>query len=95
MKVSRVKIHDFLGVTMDYIQVGKVKLSMNKFVDELIDEFPDTRKLSKTNSPESYVLLQIITDTEALYNDQEKIYHTYVAKILYLSKRVRPDIATC
>ena len=41
LTVTRGKVHDYLGMKIDYTKKGKVVFSMDKYVDDLIKETPD------------------------------------------------------
>jgi hypothetical protein len=34
--ITRVKVHDYLGVTLDYSEKGKVKIKMMDYVDKML-----------------------------------------------------------
>ena len=40
MVTTRGKIHDYLGMTLDYNINGKVKITMFEYIDKIIEEFP-------------------------------------------------------
>jgi hypothetical protein len=39
MKVSRGKVHKYLGMTLDFKGRGLVKISMFEYVEEILDTF--------------------------------------------------------
>ena len=39
MQVNRVKVHKYLGVTLYYTIFGQVKITMLKYIDEILDTF--------------------------------------------------------
>ena len=39
MKVSRGKVHKYLGMTLDYSVKGQVKITMPKYIDEMLEVF--------------------------------------------------------
>ena len=39
MKVSRGKIHDYLGMVIDFSIAGEVKISMDAYIKSMIDDF--------------------------------------------------------
>jgi hypothetical protein len=41
LTITRGKVHKYLGMTIDYSIEGKVKISMKKYIDEVLDEAPD------------------------------------------------------
>jgi hypothetical protein len=54
MKVPRGKIHEYLGMTLDFSSPGVVRVTMLKYIDEVIEHFLrfDTFKLKSTAAPE-------------------------------------------
>ena len=42
LTVKRGKIHEYLGMTIDYIAPGKVSFSVPKYIDKLISETPES-----------------------------------------------------
>jgi hypothetical protein len=100
--VKKGNVHYYLGMlfTIDY-NAGNVFVSMSKFVDELLNDnevegdsqFPSIDSLldhAEKNTSAAPLLPQRSTDTNRF---SKAWFHTNVAKMLYLCKRVRPDIA--
>jgi hypothetical protein len=94
MKVSRGKIHEYLGMTLDFSSPGVIWVTMIKYIDEIIENFLtfDTFKLKSTATPED--LFKVDEDDPPLGNQHKEGFHTVVAKILYATKRARPDTCT-
>ena len=40
MVLTRVKIHEYLGMTIDFLDVGKVRITIYDYVDEMIAKLP-------------------------------------------------------
>jgi hypothetical protein len=73
----------------DYSEDGKVTITMTDYISKLIKEFKISKK-SKTPAPDD---LFIKRDIPLLPQIKQEAIHSGVAKLLYLSTRVRPDIA--
>ena len=87
---TRGKIHDYLGMVVDFQEKGKVIIDMVKYVESMIDDFPvKLNKEAKTPAAEN--LLDIRTG-KLLDKGKAELYHTTVAKGLFLCKRSRPYI---
>ena len=73
---------------------GEVKLSMQGYINEIMKHI-DISKISNKNvtCPHTSELFKINYDSKQLSEKQKKLFHTITAKLLYLSKRVRPDIS--
>ena len=86
----RGKIHDYLGMVVDFTENEVVKIDMVKYVKGMISDFPTKiDKVSKTPAADN--LLDIGTG-KILTGDRAETFHTMVAKGLFLCKRARPDI---
>lgn len=92
---TRGKIHDYLGMTLDFSTCGKVKIGMSDYIDKMLDEFlPNMDGESAT--PAANHLFDVHPDTENMLLDRTDadFFHTNVAKLLFLCKQARPDIQT-
>jgi hypothetical protein len=79
----------FLGMTISMEEAGRAIISMQGFVDEFVNDYPSTKKVS---SPSNTDLFETKHDDVMLSEQNRKFFHTIVAKLLYLGKRIRPDI---
>jgi len=78
----------YLGMMMDFTENGQVTISMDSFTKEITEGHSQNKKV---NSPATEQLLHI-GESEQLDDIQRRSFHTITAKLLYLAKRVRPDI---
>ena len=92
VKSTRGKMHDYLGMTFEFTDDGKVKLSMIDYVNDMVDTFP--QKISATASTPAKNELFLKNDENPLSKEEHETYHTFVAKGLFLCKRARPDVHT-
>jgi hypothetical protein len=96
MVVSRGKTHKYLGMTLDYTTTGQVKITMFDYVQEIIDAFdeadPSASGIKTSAAPED--LFKINENSPKLESTLATAFHTLVAKILYCTKRARPDTST-
>jgi hypothetical protein len=93
LTINRGKLHDYLGMTLDYSEPGHVKLDMTEYVTKVIDEMPENMAGTAT-SPAADHLFKIIEGIDPLDEATSKFFHATVAKLLFLCKRGRPDIQT-
>ena len=92
VKQSRGKIHDYLGMEMDFSDPGTVQIKMIRYVQDMVACFPDQAAVQKAVvSPASDSLFRI-RDSPRLNKDKAEIFHNIVAKGLFVAKRARPDI---
>ena len=88
-KVHRGEVHPYLGMTLDFSKVGKVKVTMEGYVTNMLDEY-EIDGTAKT--PATSKLYEIDESSEKLSKENAEKFHSRTAKLLYLAKRVRPDI---
>jgi hypothetical protein len=82
------KVHDYLGMELDYRKRGELKINMTKYVENMINDFPV--KLGKKGIVADS-LFNLGTGAK-LDTKRSEIFHTFVAKGLFLCKRARPNI---
>ena len=92
LSVHRGRVLDYLGMTFDYSTIGKCKVTMKQYVSDLLEFCKDIEGTAKT--PASDSLFQVEDNGEILSSAEKKLFHSVTAKILYLAKRVRPDLLT-
>jgi hypothetical protein len=84
------EVVDYIGMTFNFKVRGEVSITMNSCVRDIIEGSGVTisRKTPATDN------LFEIRESEKLHETEKKWFHTYVAKMLYLAKRVRPECLT-
>jgi hypothetical protein len=91
LTITRGKIHNCLGMTLDNSKPGVVKINLVDFVQKIFDEMPENMDGTAT-SPAADHLFKIIEGIELVGEATSKLLHATVAKLLFLCKRRRPDI---
>ena len=91
--ISRGKNHDFLGMNITLRDDGKFEIEMKKQVQEAIDKFGESynypvKTVCKSN------LWEVNEKSDRLDEKKSEIFHSVTAKLLYITKRARPDIET-
>ena len=81
------KVHDYLGMTFDFGEKGKVKIDMIKNVKRMIEDFKAKYKLDGITDNAAAPDLFKIGSGELLKEDQKEDFHTFVAKGLFCGKR--------
>ncbi|MCP4273445.1 MAG: hypothetical protein GY781_16070, partial [Gammaproteobacteria bacterium] len=90
---NRGKVHDYLGMTLDYSLDGAVMIKMFDYIENLLASLPkDFNGLVSTPAAEH--LFQVNEDPELLSAEDANKFHELVAKALFMCKRARPDIQT-
>jgi len=91
--MCRRKVLNYLGIKIDYRQKGKVKFSMYKYIEKMLEELPPNIEGLATTPASSY-LFNTDPGCKKLCKEQGQLFHHLVAKLLYLSKHTRQDIQT-
>ena len=91
LTVTRGKVHDYLGMTLDYSEEGKVKIKMLDYVEKMLADLPKEMD-GEAITPAANHLFDVDEDSPKMGEEQAQFYHTYVAKTLFLCKRARPDL---
>ena len=87
------KIHDYLGMTLDFSIAGKVQIRMEDYITNMLTELladmdgmattPATEHLFKINETPTY-----LDEKEATF------FHHHMANLLFLCKQAGPDMQT-
>ena len=86
LQASCVKVHEYLGMTLDYSEKGKLKLSMIPYLINLLKEFlEDLGALSATTTPDNVFKVRPEGDSRFLPEDQSHAFHHTVVQLLLLS----------
>jgi hypothetical protein len=89
---TRGKVHDYLGMELDYRKRGKLKINMTKYAENMLNNLPvRLGKKDVAETPAANSLFNLGTGAK-LDTKRSEIVHTFVAKGLFLYKRARPDI---
>jgi hypothetical protein len=89
---TRGRIHNYLGMELDYQKQGELKINMTKYVKNMLNNFPvKLRKKDVAKMPARDNIFYLGTGAK-LDTKRLEIFHTFVAKGLFLFKRARPDI---
>ena len=94
LTVTRGKIHNYLGMVIDYTVLGKVKFTMKDFIQGVLDECPGELMKGPSATLAANHLFNVIPDCNKLGAEKASEFHHLTAKILYLSKCARPDLQT-
>lgn len=86
------KVHDYLGMTLNYSIPGKVAFTMYDYLEDVIVEAPAELKKGRSAYPANEKLFKLPEGSEKLCNEKSDLFHRLVARLLFASKRARPDI---
>jgi Reverse transcriptase (RNA-dependent DNA polymerase) len=92
---TRGLVHSYLGLKLDYSEPGKIKIDMRTYVNEMIEAFPvemTEKDISPTPAGDDLFGQRGKRNEMKLDAQKKEIFHTIVAKGLFLTNRGRPDI---
>jgi hypothetical protein len=90
---SRGKVHDYLGMKLDFSCPGRVRITMEDYIRMLLHDAPKEMR-GKATTPAAHHLFQV-NNVNPVKMNKEKKAETFVhitMQLLYLSQRGRPDI---
>ena len=90
---TRGKVHEYLGMAIDYGTPGKVSIRMDDYIKNMLDDLPEVMG-GTANTPAAEHLFQVDDTAKKLDADDAELFHSTTAKLLFLCKRARPDIQT-
>lgn len=86
-------LHEYLGMTIDYSEAGKVKIRMDDYVENLLNKADDNED-RKANTPAAELLIKVNPQATKLDKGASDEFHSTTAKLLFLCKQACPDIQT-
>jgi len=92
-------VHNYLGMVYNFETAGMVRISMEHFISDMFDHLPDIDAINAAaeataTTPAANDLFKIEERSSDLSAEHKAAFHSLAAKLLYLGKRVRPDILT-
>ena len=88
---TRGKVHDYLGMKLDFQTAGVAKINMVDYAKAMVNDFPE-ELTSNGAYPWTEKLFQIDKDSPALKESKRELLHTFVMRGMFLCKRARQDI---
>jgi hypothetical protein len=79
------EVHEYLGMTINYLEEGKVKFIMQDYVNGILEEAPDDME-GRAVTPATTNLFTVRKHVEKLDDKHAETYHHLTAKLLYLCK---------
>ena len=93
VKNTRGKIHEYLGMKLDYSVKGQVTIDMVQYIESMLSSFPQEYLQGKVTSPWNENLFTVQEGSPLLEKDLAELFHTVTAQGLFACKRARPDIS--
>jgi hypothetical protein len=95
MTVRRGKVHDYLGMELDFSTPKNFIINMEPYLDELFESLKDIEDMQGTAStPAAEHLFKTRDNVDKLDKETAELFHTVTAKLLWATKRGRPDVHT-
>ena len=79
--VTRGTKHDYLGMILDYSQVGMLKVDMKYYIEAMLEEFPEEVKMYST--PWTEKLFNVDITSPKLDEEKRGVHHTFVMKNMF------------
>ena len=91
---TRGLVHDYLGMIISFEKAGEVKFTMYDYLRRMFEELPE-EMIGRSEQPAGAYLFQTNDENGVLLPKKKaEEFHHLTAKLLFLSKRARPDICT-
>ena len=91
MTVTCGKRHIYIGMEIEFLDKGRVKILMKDHLEECFEIFDEEIKPT-TATPASHNLFDIDVEAPVLGKEQSEIFHHIVAKLLFVCKWSRLDV---
>jgi hypothetical protein len=92
MIVSRGRVHDYLGMTLDFTNKGEFKVTMIDYLKGVLNDFPEIIT-GTAITPATTNLFDVRPDNEQKFlgEEQARAFHQSVAQLLFATTRARKD----
>jgi hypothetical protein len=90
---SQGKVHDYLGMTLDYCSPGSLTIHMINYIKFILHDIPDDR-CGMATTPVGHHLFLVSSYPVLLSKDKATTFVHLVMQLLYLRQRAQPDIHT-
>ncbi len=91
---TRGKVHDYLGMTLDFSSPGQAKILMIDYIEKMLEEMPINFDGEAPTAAANHLFEVNEKNPVMLDEETATMFHLNVAKLLFLCKRARPDIQT-
>ena len=93
MTVRRGKIHDYLGMTLDFSSPGSFVVDMEEYLDIVLEGAPDDMG-GLASTPAADHLFKTRENIDKLGPERAELFHRITAQLLFVCQRGRPDLRT-
>ena len=93
MNVSRGKVHDYLGMILDFSKPGELTVDMVDYIKTIIEGMPKDM-VGHAKTPAGVHLFKVNDNPVMLDKDRAAIFYRITMQLLYLCQRARPELRT-
>ena len=93
MTVRRGKIHDYLGMKLDFSKPKQFVVDMEDMIDEILSDVPEDMGGVAT-TPAADHLFKVRDNVKKLPQEVADLFHRKTAQLLFVAQRGRPDLRT-
>ena len=93
LTVRRGKIHDYLGMKLDFSEEKRFTVDMEEYLEGMLDELPSDMD-GHASTPAADHLFRTRLNAPKLNEKQAELFHRVTAQMLFVSQRGRPDLRT-
>ena len=92
--MTRGRLRNYLGMTLDYSVAGQVSINMSHYVKKMVKEFPqENLKGASASSPWNENLFKVKHDSVHLEKEHSELFHIMTTQGLFLCMHGHLDIA--
>ena len=93
LSITRGKVHDYLGMELDFSDEGSFTVNMEKYFDEVLKDLLEDMDGTAV-TPVAEHLFKTRHNVDKLDEERAALFHRVTAQLLFASQRARPDIRT-
>ena len=82
----------YLGMVISKEKNGMTTVNMGGYTTNIVNDYEVFYKVKEVTTPATQDLFHVGDENKPLNEGEAKVFHTFVARLLYLCKRARPDI---
>jgi hypothetical protein len=86
LTITRGKVHDYLGMTINYKTHGKVQITMVGYITNVLNELPSDMDGEAATAAANHLFEVNEKDPVMLTEEKAIMFHHNVAKMLFLCK---------
>ena len=94
LTVRHGRIHDYLGINLDYSLHDKVTITMFDYIEGFLNDIPSSLKGNSVTADPNH-LFEVGYYAPILQPTFAKIYYHHVMQLLWLAKRIHPICYHC